>query len=88
MGFNWDEMTQANLPRVCKQAFQFADSMDDLPKGEQIASLLVFTKLLCDHRGIDLREALAVAQNIIADGNAKGNIHIKALQHYINTALK
>lgn len=85
--FNWDQLTGAKLSTVSKQAFEFANSMDDLNKGEQVAAILVFAKLMCDRRGIDLREALAVAQNMIAEGFRKDVVHIKALDHYIRTAL-
>jgi hypothetical protein len=85
--FNWDQLANANLRIVCKQAFEFANSMDDINKGDQVAAILVFAKMLCDQRGIDLREALAVTQNIINEGERKEIVHIKALKHYINTAL-
>lgn len=85
---NRDQLTNARMHIVCKQAFEFANSMDDLNPGEQVASILVFAKLLCEHKGVDLRDALGITQNIIADAIAKENIHVKALKHYIETALK
>ena len=85
--FNRDQLVNANLRTVCKQAFEFANSMDDINKAEQVAAILVFAKLLCDHRGVDLRDALSVVQNIIADGERKNVVHIGALKHYIATAM-
>ena len=87
--FNRDTLVSARLHTVCKQAFSFCDSMDDLPKGEQIAAVLMTAKLLCEHLQVDLSDALGVVQNMVAAAEAKGNFpetqHYRALKAYIKT---
>jgi hypothetical protein len=82
-----DEMSCVPLGLTCKQVFQHISEADDVPPAVQVMAALVLANEICKAKQLDIREALIMADNLVAHGLSQDNTHVKALKRYITNRL-
>ena len=70
-------------------AFKVIHSLQDLPKGHQVAAVAVAFQMMCQRFKADPRDLLYSASRIIEEAYSDGRgEHIRAVQNYIEGELK
>lgn len=76
------DVQSAAMVRTCQQVFEHMHRMDDMPPAVQIMSSLVLAKVICEVKGLDVREAMTWADNFIRYAESLDSEHLKALRTY------
>ena len=81
--FDRDLMNGADMRQVCRASMHIIDTMQNYTPEVQQLALAATTRMLSEHRNLNINDMFVVLGNMMAEAQAKGKAEFRAVRRYI-----